>query len=79
MVRPRSEFAITLAPPESGKARLVQPSGPLDVAGAELLLQVLAFVTEKLGQRAVVDLRGVTSVSPEAALALPIEGDSVAL
>ena len=61
-----------------GKARLVQPSGPLDIAGAELLVQVVAFVTGKLGQRAVVDFRGVTSVTPEAALALPAAGNAVA-
>jgi hypothetical protein len=73
-----SDFAITLAPPERGKARLIQPRGPLDLAGAELLLRVLDFVTDELGQRAVVDFRGVTTVSAEAALALPAAGDTVA-
>ena len=66
-----SDFAITLAPLERGEARLIQPRGPLDLAGAELLLRVLDFVTDKLGQRAVVDFRGVTTISAEAALALP--------
>ena len=72
----RSDFAITLAPPETGRARLIQPRGPLDVAGAELLARVIAFVTDKLGQRAQVDFRGVTSVSAEAALALPTAIDT---
>ena len=74
----RSGFAISLSPPEFGNARLIQPSGTLDDAGAELLLRVLDFVTDKLGQQAVVDFRGVTTISAEAALALLIVGDSVA-
>ena len=79
MGRPRSDFAITLAAPERGKARLIQPRGPLDVAEAELLSRVLDFVTDKLAQSAVVDFRAVTTISAGAALALlPTAIDTVA-
>jgi hypothetical protein len=65
-----SEFVITLKPPERGAPRAIEPKGPIDARGADLLMHVFQFVTGKLGQQAVVDFSGVTTISSEARRAL---------
>jgi hypothetical protein len=61
-----SAFIITLKPPVRGAPRAIEPKGPIDARGADLLMRVFQFVTGKLGQQAVVDFSGVTTISADA-------------